>query len=143
MEKVPKEEIEQRISKLQLILAESDLDGAFILQNVDIFYFSGTIQASVLFVPREGSPILMVPKAWERAKEESPLENIVRIKNYSQVGQALRDFGVNILETAGLEMDVLPVKIYFAYRKSFPQCRWVDISGEIRKLRMIKSPYEI
>lgn len=143
MEIIPKEEVEKRISRLQLILTEADLDGAFILQNVDIFYFSGTIQASVLFIPREGTPILMVHKAQERAKEESPLEKIVLIKNHSQVVQVLTDFGVNILETAGLEMDVLPVNIYFGYRKDFPKCRWVDISGEIRKLRMIKSPYEI
>jgi Xaa-Pro aminopeptidase len=102
MEKVPEEEVEQRISRLQLILAEADLDGAFILQNVDIFYFSGTIQASVLFVPREGSPVLMVQKAWERAQEESPLEKIVRIKNHSQAVQVLINFGVNILDTAGL-----------------------------------------
>ncbi len=143
MEKVPEEEVGQRIRRLQIILAEADLDGAFILQNVDMFYFSGTIQASILFVPREGSPVLMVQKAWKRAQDESPLEKIVRIKNHNQVGQVLRDFGVNMLETAGLEMDVLPVNIYFGYRKYFPQCRWVDISGEIRKLRMIKSPYEI
>ncbi len=143
MELIAKEEIEQRISSFQLVLAEADLDGAFILQNVDIFYFSGTLQASVLFIPREGSPILMVQKALERAQRESPLETIVRIKNHSHTVQILRDFGINILEAAGLEIDVLPVKIYFGYRKNFPKCRWLDISGEIRRLRMIKSTYEI
>ncbi|MBW2677496.1 MAG: aminopeptidase P family protein [Deltaproteobacteria bacterium] len=143
MELITKEEIEQRISRFQHVLAKADLDGAFILQNVDIFYFSGTLQASVLFIPREGSPILMVQKALERAQRESPLETIVRIKNHSHTVRVLRDFGINILEAAGLEIDVLPVKIYFRYRKNFPQCRWLDISGEIRRLRMIKSPYEI
>jgi len=143
MELIVKEEIEQRISRFQHVLAKADLDGAFILQNVDIFYFSGTLQASVLFIPREGSPILMVQKALERAQRESPLETIVRIKNHSHTVQILRDFGINILEAAGLEIDVLPVKIYFGYRKNFPKCRWLDISGEIRRLRMIKSTYEI
>jgi len=143
MELIVKEEIEQRISRFQHVLAKADLDGAFILQNVDIFYFSGTLQASVLFIPREGSPILMVQKALERAQRESPLETIVRIKNHSHTVQILRDFGINILEAAGLEIDVLPVKIYFGYMKNFPKCRWLDISGEIRRLRMIKSTYEI
>ncbi|MBW2590694.1 MAG: aminopeptidase P family protein [Deltaproteobacteria bacterium] len=143
MELITKEEIENRISRFQRVLAKAYLDGAFILQNVDIFYFSGTLQASVLFIPREGSPILMVQKALERAQRESPLETIVRIKNHSHTVQILRDFGINILEAAGLEIDVLPVKIYFGYRKNFPKCRWLDISGEIRRLRMIKSTYEI
>ena len=123
MELVTKEEVEQRISRFQVVLAEANLDGAFILQNVDIFYFSGTLQATVLFIPREGSPILMVQKALERAQRESPLETIVRIKNHSHTARVLRDFGVNMPETAGLEMDVLPVNIYFGYSKNFPQCR--------------------
>jgi len=131
MELITKEEIENRISRFQRVLAKAYLDGAFILQNVDIFYFSGTLQASVLFIPREGSPILMVQKALERAQRESPLETIVRIKNHSHTVQILRDFGINILEAAGLEIDVLPVKIYFGYRKNFPKCRWLDISGEM------------
>ena len=143
MELITKEEIENRISRFQRVLAKAYLDGAFILQNVDIFYFSGTLQASVLFIPREGSPILMVQKALERAQRESPLETIVRIKNHSHTVRVLRDFGINILEAAGLEIDVLPVKIYFGYRKNFPKCRWLDISEEIRRLRMIKSTYEI
>ncbi|MBW2709935.1 MAG: aminopeptidase P family protein, partial [Deltaproteobacteria bacterium] len=143
MEFITKEEIEPRISRFQRVLAKANLDGAFILQNVDIFYFSGTIQASALFIPREGSPILMVQKALERARKESPLEKIVHMKSHSQVGQVLKDFGFNRLETAGLEMDVLPVNIYFGYKKNFPKCRWANISGEIRRLRMIKSTYEI
>lgn len=64
MELITKEEIEQRMSRFQRVLAEANLDGAFILQNMDMFYFAGTIQASVLFIPREGSPVLMVQKAW-------------------------------------------------------------------------------
>ena len=143
MEKVPKQEIEQRIKRFQLVLSRKNLDGAFILQNVDIFYFSGTIQASVLFIPCEGSPILMVQKARERAQDESPIEKIVQIKNHRQVEQVLRDLRINKLENIGLEMDVLPISIYFRFSEAFPQCQWVDISGEIRRQRMIKSPYEI
>ena len=54
----------------------------------------------------------------------------------------LDDFEVNQLATAGLEMDVLPANLYIGFQKNFPKCRWVDASGIIRKLRMIKSAYE-
>jgi Xaa-Pro dipeptidase len=63
VEKVPKQEIEGRIHRFQSVLAQKGLDGAFIMQNVNIFYFSGTIQRSVLFIPREGNPLLMVEKS--------------------------------------------------------------------------------
>ena len=60
METVPKEEIEKRISRFQTALAADNLDGAFILQNADLYYFSGTIQAAILLVPSSGDPFTRV-----------------------------------------------------------------------------------
>ena len=143
METVPREEIRQRISRFQTELAANDLEGAFILQNADRFYFTGTIQSAILFVPSSGNTILMVQKNLKRAQFESPLDNVIQVKNKNHIPQALNDFGVNQLTIAGLEMDVLPANLYIGFQKNFPKCRWVDVSGIIRKLRMIKSVYEI
>jgi Xaa-Pro aminopeptidase len=143
METVPREEIRQRISRFQTELATNDLEGAFILQNADRFYFTGTIQSAVLFVPSSGDAILMVQKNLTRAQLESSIGNVIRVKNKNHIPQLLNDFGVNQLATAGLEMDVLPANLYIGFKKKFPNCRWVDVSGIIRKLRMIKSAYEI
>ena len=119
------------------------LDGAFILQNVDIYYFSGTLQSSILYIPREGSPLLMVSKSYERAKSESSLDRIIPLNGRAEIKNVFRDFNIPLPAKAGLEMDVLPVSIYLWYQQTFPQCRWVDVSGTIRRLRMIKSPYEV
>ncbi len=143
METVPREEIRQRISRFQTELAANDLEGAFILQNADRFYFTGTIQSAVLFVPSSGDAILMVQKNLRRAQLESSIDNLIRVKNNNHIPQVLNDFGVNQLATAGLEMDVLPANLYIGFQKIFSKCRWVDVSGIIRKLRMIKSAYEI
>jgi Xaa-Pro aminopeptidase len=143
METVPKTEIQQRIRRFQAELAKMSLQGAFILQNADIFYFTGTIQSSVLFVPSQGEPILMVQKNLQRARQESSLNEIVPIKNRNQIPQVLDDFSFGPLTRAGLEMDVLPANLYLWFRKAIARCRWVDVSDSIRKLRMIKSGYEI
>jgi Xaa-Pro dipeptidase len=143
METVPKVEIEQRIRRFQAELAAIDLEGAFILQNADLFYFSGTIQSSVLFVPTQGQPILMVQKNLKRARRESGLKAIVPIENKSQIPRVLSDFGWVQLSRAGLEMDVLPTNLYFWFQKAMSRCRWVDVSDCIRRLRMIKSDYEV
>src|SRR3990172_4535966 len=76
METVPKQEITNRVINFQSSLKEMNLDGAFILQNTDLFYFSGTIQSSVLFIPRQGEPVLMVQKGFQRARHESPLKHV-------------------------------------------------------------------
>jgi Xaa-Pro aminopeptidase len=143
METVPREEIRQRISRFQIELTNNDLDGAFILQNADRFYFTGTIQSAILFVPSSGNAILMVQKNLKRAQFESALSNVILVKDKNHIPQVLIDFGVNPLATAGLEMDVLPANLYIGFQEKFPKCRWVDVSDIIRKLRMIKSAYEI
>ena len=143
MHTVPSQEIHHRIGRFQNQLAARQLDGAFILQNADLFYFSGTIQSAVLFVPADDVPILMVLKNLKRAELESSLENIIPIENKSRVPHILKDVGFSRLERAGLEMDVLPTNLYLWFQQSLPQCGWKDISGLIRRLRMVKSDYEI
>ncbi len=143
MELVAQEEIGERIQKFQSALALQDLDGAFIMQNVDIYYFSGTLQASILYVPREGSPLLMVSKSYARTKSESSLDRIIPINGKAEIKNVLSDNKPSLPEKAGLELDVLPASLYLWYQESFPQCRWVDVSLPIRRLRMIKSAYEV
>lgn len=143
METVPEQEIECRIRKFQLSLQKMDLDGAFILQNADLFYFSGTIQSSVLFIPQQGEPVLMVQKGLQRTRHESPLTHVFPVTGRGQIKKMLRDFGFLDLKKIGLEMDVLPINLYFRYQQTFPEYDWSDVSGAIQRLRMIKTPYEV
>jgi len=122
METVPKAEIEKRISRFQTRLVAGSLDGAFILQNADRFYFSGTIQTAVLFIPSQGDPVLMVQKNLERAKAESSLKHIVKVKNKNLILGVLNDLGFNHLSRAGLEMDVLPANLYLWFQNIIPEC---------------------
>lgn len=143
METVPPEEITSRINRFQRSLTETDLDGSLILQNVDIFYFSGTFQVSFLYVPAKGEPILMVIKSWERARRESPLERVVHITGRRELPEVLERSGTPLRGRVGLELDVLPSGLFFWLQKTFPSCEWKDVSGLIRTQRMIKSEYEI
>jgi Xaa-Pro aminopeptidase len=143
METVPEQEIEYRLRNFQLSLQKMDLDGAFILQNVDLFYFSGTIQSSVLFIPQQGEPVLMVQKGLQRARQESPLKHVFPATGRGQLKKVLRGFGFLDLKKIGLEMDVLPTNLYFRYQQTFPEYDWSDVSGAIQSLRMIKTPYEV
>ncbi len=143
METVPKQEIEGRIRNFQSRLQEMDLDGAFILQNVDLFYFSGTIQSSALFIPGQGEPVLMVFKGLERAREESPLKQVLPMAGKGQMKEVLGEFGYFSLKKVGLEMDVLPAQLYLWYQQTFPECDWYDVSGALQRLRMVKTSYEV
>jgi len=143
VELTPKNETDRRIASLQRALGEQEVEAALLIQNVDLLYFSGTAQAGFLFVPAAGRPFLAIRKSYERAKEESPLEDVVPFERTEEVVTLAAERGYPELGSLGLELDVLPASLYLRYQRLFPRARLVDISGIIRGLRMVKSPHEI
>ncbi len=85
----------------------------------------------------------MVQKGLERARQESPLKNIIPVVGRNKIKKVLKDFGWLNHKKIGLEMDVLPVNLYFRYQQTYPEFKWIDISDAILKLRMVKTHYEV
>lgn len=139
----PLSELEARTAKLQQMLREKDLDGAVIMQNADLFYFSGTAQRSHLFIPAEGEPALMVRKSYDRAVLESNIKNIFSMTNIKKLPGELESIAGRKLKRVGFELDVLPASLYFYYRSLLNTLEITDISGLIRNVRAVKSPFEI
>lgn len=138
----PGSEVEARIRVLQHNIARLDLEGALIIHHTNLFYFSGTSQSAHLFVPREGKPLLLVRKSFDRAVEESPIKDIFDVKSLKAIPALLAERGFHAGKI-GLELDIIPYNTYEHYAKVFAAFSLVDISGAIKRQRMIKSPYEI
>jgi Xaa-Pro aminopeptidase len=133
---VSRTELEWRWQRVRKFMAS---DALVILQNVDQFYLTGTMQTGVLWFPREGEPLLAIRKSYERAKIESAVKNIVPLKTYSDLPALIPNPG----ETVGFELDVLPVATYQQVSKHFPKSKIVDGSAPVKSARGVKSPYEI
>jgi len=140
---VPEAEIATRITRLQNHLSREDIEAALVIYKMDYFYFSGTAQNALLYVPREGTPLLMVIRDIDRAREESPLQQIVPLDSPKNVPKKIRKFYGALPRKIGLEFDVLPVRDYFAYQQLFPKTELVDTARIIKMVRMKKSPFEI
>ncbi len=140
---VPAGELADRIEKLQKTLAAKEMDGALISQKTDLFYFGATSQQGWLYVPVSGKPILMIFKEFERARQESPLEEIVSIVGSKKIPAILDKYGYPSPAVLGMELDVLPTNLYFQYCAVFKQSKILDISFEIRLIRAVKSEFEI
>ncbi|MBN1140240.1 MAG: aminopeptidase P family N-terminal domain-containing protein, partial [Deltaproteobacteria bacterium] len=143
MKLTPAIELENRLRAFQTLLQGRSLDGAFLLQNADLFYFSGTIQQGVLYIPAAGEALYMVRKEFSRAQEESALKNIVAIRGFREVPGCLADFGYPVPKSAGMELDVVPFGLAQRLSGNFPGCLLSDVSPLIREARAVKSPYEI
>lgn len=139
---VPREEIEARIRAVQDALRGHGLAGALIVQDVDLFYLSGTAQNAHLIVPAQGEPALFVRKTLARAQEESPLERVEPLRSLRELPAALRSCGVEG-GRLGLELDVVPAALYLQYAGHLDSLELVDCSQLLRRIRARKSPWEL
>jgi Xaa-Pro dipeptidase len=139
----PASELKDRFRKLQKLMQEAGLDAALLLQNSDLFYFTGSIQQGVLYVPASGEPVYMVRKEYTRARMECGLKEIVPFKSPRNIPEILADFGLPMPKKAGMELDVVPVALFGRFRNVLPGCEIVDVSSLVRTVRSVKSSYEI
>lgn len=139
----PREELDNRISRLQSIMQQRRMAGALIIQQADLFYFTGTAQNAHLYIPAEGEPLLLVKKSLSRAQEESALDRLLPLGSLKNLSGQLTAAGYPLPGVLGLELDVLPAANYLYYKQIFSTSEIVDISPLIRQLRQLKSPYEI
>ena len=140
---IPSGEITRRKLNIQTALKQNRIDGLIIVQRVDLLYFSGTAQNGFLFIPAEGEPVLFIRRYLPRAKEESPLKNIIGINSIREVPGHISDFYGRFPDVLAFEFDVLPVKTFNFYKNLFPAKGFVDGSPSILDVRMIKSDWEI
>ncbi len=142
MRTFPETEIKARLSRFAESLSREGIDCALIVQNVDRLYYSGTIQDGVLLAGSPSGPVLFVRRTLSRAREESPLDTIIAMTKLSDVCEYIKDTGLN-RGRIGIEIDVLPVKLYRALVESLPDVSFVDISTIVRMQRAVKSNFEI
>lgn len=143
MRLTPATELEYRCKKLQDSMIATGLDAVIIVQNADLFYFTGTVQSGNLYVPASGQPLYMVRKDAGRARMESGLREVIPFRSLKDIPDVLARYGYAEPKRIGLELDVLPVNMYERYRALYPNASFSDATPLIRTVRMIKSHYEI
>ena len=112
------------------------------VQRADTLYYSGTAQNVHVYIPREGTPIVLAYRDFARAQQESSWE-VKRLMGMSKIPQYIQEAGLPLPKILGLELDVLPVNQFERYRKLFPDVMVVDVSTEVRLQRAVKSKWEL
>ena len=142
---VPQDEVYSRISRLKKQMHEFGADIAILRHGPDLYYFTGTLQDGHLVVPLEGEPVYFVWRSFERAKAESPLSEIVKIKNFSELEKRIKEiFSRYQRGTLWITLYAIPYKtVQFYGERLFPGFEILDCTHFIRTIRAIKSPWEI
>ncbi|MFF2483265.1 M24 family metallopeptidase [Paenibacillus sp. NPDC058071] len=154
-QEMPSGFIQTRIGKLQAELAAAGLGGMLLTQNIDLYYFTGSMQNGYGFVPAQGDPVFYVKRSFLRAGWESPIR-VKELGSFRQFRRTLESdfpavFAVEELQIAA-DLDVMPAQLYMrladlladnAGGSSRTIVTLKDGSSIIRKLRMSKSDWEI
>ena len=116
-------------------------DSAVIMENVNQYYFTGTIQDGILVIRRDGQTVYAVRRSLERARSESPLpeHEIIGIATYRDLAQAL---GGDLGETY-IEGDTMPAVTRERLAKCFAMNSVGFLDSVVRTVRAVKSPGEV
>jgi len=143
MDLLPKSETATRLAGIQRWMQAASVDAVFVFQNVDLYYFAGTVQSGLLCLPAAGEPIYLVQKSLRRAQTESTWDRIIPFPGFKKLPNCLTDEGFTGLRRVGIEMDVLPTSYYLKLSEIFPRTEFIDASDAIRRVRMVKSAHEV
>ncbi len=143
MPSTPREELQRRAGALQRHLQSLHLDAALINQNIDLFYFTGSMQSGMLIVPAAGEVVYAVRRVFARAKRESALEQLVPVESFRDLPPLVHAAAGAGVRRIGLELDVHPVLVRDRIAAGFTDVEWADVSPAIRSVRSVKSSYEI
>ena len=131
-------ESQERVFRLQIMLQSKSVQAALFIMPIDVYYFAGTRQNAILWIPAEGEPLLLVRKSLSRAREESPIADIRTFPSSKEFASLFSEDQLSI----GMTFDAVPVQQHLFYTRALPGRTFVDISMMLRELRSVKSPFE-
>jgi len=118
---------------------DNDWSLALFFNRIDIFYFTGTLQNGVYVVPRDDQSYLFVKRSYERAKIETPLENVYPFKSFKDIKKYIKIRS----EVAHIKKSVLPVEIWERFNRYFDFKEIRSMDHAILNTRAVKSNREM
>lgn len=134
-------EINIRISRFceNMTNIDPEWSEALIFSKVNMYYFTGTMQNGVLYIPRHSEPILFVRRSFERALKESYIKNIVKINGFKDMLEHIKIQSKSV----HTEKEFVSIAHFERINKylKYDYIKGADFA--ISKTRAVKSQYEI
>ena len=139
--RVPIKELNSRIERFR---KQMDRDHpawqiTAIFSKINLYYFTGTMQEGVLFIPKHDEAVFWVRRSYERAAEESLFPVIKPMESYRDAAVTMK----KLPDTVYLEKEIVPIAMLQRFQKYFPFSVIESADLQIGKVRSIKSRYEL
>ena len=139
--KVPLKELNSRLVRFRKLMDQScpDWEITAVFSKINLYYFTGTMQEGVLFIPKHDEAVFWVRRSYERAVAESLFPSIKPMEGYRDAAVTMK----NLPETVYLEKEIVPIAMLQRFRKYFPFSVIESADLQIGAVRSIKSKYEL
>lgn len=139
--KVPLSELSARLERFRAAMDQKapDWELALVISKVNQYYFTGTMQEGLLFIPRGDDAVYFVRRSYERALDESLFPAIRQMETYRDAAAALG----KLPETVHIEAEFVPLAMFERLRKYFGFSGPKPMDHVISAVRAIKSRYEL
>lgn len=136
-----KEELRNRINGLFESLNKSNqpFDTAIIINKVNQYYYTGTMQDGLLILQKNGTVAFFVRKSYERAKIECPMNIVYKMNSYKDI---LEVISPNLGSTF-FEVEIAPLAVVNRLKKYFHIDEIHPLDRIIQTQRAVKSDYEL
>jgi Xaa-Pro aminopeptidase len=110
-----------------------------IFSKINQYYFTGTMQEGMLFIPRDKEVAFWVRRSYERALDESLFPAIRPMESFRDASAQIR----NLPATVYLETEIVPLALLQRFQKYFPFKDIRPLDLQISAVRALKSSYEL
>lgn len=138
---VPSEELNERMTRfrIQMDTDNPEWELSAIFGNINLYYLTGTMQDSVLLIPRDEDATLWVRRSYDRAVTESRFPDIRKMESYREPAAIFE----KTPELLHIETAVVPLAVLQRFQKYFPSSRVLSLDTQVGKVRAVKSGYEL
>ncbi|HEX2393910.1 MAG TPA: Xaa-Pro peptidase family protein [Bacteroidales bacterium] len=140
-QKVPSEELKNRELRFRQTMEKfhPGWKMAVIFSKINLYYFTGTMQEGMLFIPRDSSSVLWIRRSYERALNESLHEDIRPMESFRDAAPAFPKLPVSVF----IETELVPVAFLKRFQKYFPFADVCSLDFVVGMVRSVKSPWEL
>jgi len=140
-QKVPYQELRSRENRFRRNMDSNNPEWkiAVIFSKINLYYFTGTMQEGMLFIPRDKESVFWVRRSYERAKNESHHHDIRPMDGFRDAVTAFSSLPVSVF----IETEIIPVAFVKRFQKHFPFSEILSLDAVIAGVRSVKSSWEL
>ena len=134
----PQEDLEIKWSKIRKMLQSAEADACLISTNVNIYYLTGQIFTGFVYLAQDGNPLYFVQRPLHLKGE-----NVIFIRKPEDIPALLSERNLPLPSTLLLEADQISHSEFLRLEKAFTPQSTGNLTPLLRKIRTIKTPWEI